>query len=228
MSERRDLSANSPSATMRRKVMNVSVILAHPKPGSFNHAIAQTAVETLRTLGYTVWFHDLQAEGFDPVYTAAELARDAVLPPLIARHVEEVCSADGLIVVHPNYWSRPPAILCGWVDRVLRPGRAYRFEPDGRGGARAVGMLRARVGMVLNTANTPQDKEEEWFGDPLEVHWRKVVFGLCGVTTVYRRNFSPVITSTPEQRREWLEQVRAAVETHFAPVASPGRVVSPA
>lgn len=213
---------------MRRKFMNVSVILAHPKPGSFNHAIAQTAVETLRTLGHHVCFHDLQAEGFDPVYTAAELARDAVLPPLVARHVEEVSRADGLIVVHPNYWSRPPAILCGWVDRVLRPGRAYRFEPDGRGGARAVGMLRARVGLVFNTANTPQDKEEEWFGDPLEVHWRKVVFGLCGVPTVYRRNFSPVITSTPEQRREWLEEVRAAVEAYFAPGVNAGRGMSPA
>jgi putative NADPH-quinone reductase len=195
--------------------MNVSVILAHPAPGSFNHAIARTAAEVLDTLGHRVWFHDLQAEAFDPVYTAAELARDAALPPAIARHAEEACAADGLIFVHPNYWSRPPAILCGWVDRVLRPGLAYKFVPDGQGGARPEGLLRARVGMVFNTANTPQEKEEALYGDPLEVHWRKVVFGLCGVPMVYRRNFSPVITSTPEQRRAWLEEVAAAVRAHF-------------
>ena len=223
------LPAKMVGATLWRKVMNVSVILAHPNPGSFNHAIARTAVETLQRLGHEVWFHDLQAEGFDPVYTAAELAREAVLPPEIARHVEEACNAAGLIFVHPNYWSRPPAILCGWVDRVLRPGRAYRFEPDGRGGARAVGLLRARVGMVFNTANTPQEKEEEWYGDPLEVHWRKVVFGLCGVPVVVRRNFSPVITSTPEQRCAWLVEVRTAVEAHFGPAAQAGAPgVSPA
>ncbi len=197
--------------------MKVLVILAHPAPGSFNHAIAQTAVETLRVAGHAVIFHDLQAEGFDPVYTAAELAREAALPPAVAQHMEEVCAADGLVVVHPNYWSRPPAILCGWVDRVLRPGRAYRFVPDGRGGARPEGLLRARAALVFNTANTPQEIEEAWFGDPLEVHWRKVVFGLCGVPTVSRRNFSPVITSTPEQRRAWLEEVAAAVRTHFPP-----------
>ncbi len=202
--------------------MKVLVVLAHPAPGSFNHAIARTAVETLRALGHAVWFHDLQAEGFDPVYTAAELARDPVLPPQVAQHVEEVCAADALVVVHPNYWSRPPALLCGWVDRVLRPGRAYQFVPDGQGGARPVGLLRARVALVFNTANTPQEKEEALFGDPLEVHWRKVVFGLCGVPTVYRRNFSPVITSTPEQRRAWLEEVATAVRAHCGATAPTG------
>lgn len=201
--------------SISRKVMNVSVILAHPKPGSFNHAIAQTARETLSVLGHRVSFHDLQAEGFDPVYTAAELEQEAVLPSVVARHVEEVCAADGLVVVHPNYWSRPPAILCGWVDRVLRPGRAYRFVPDGRGGARPEGLLRARAALVFNTANTPQEEEEARFGDPLEVHWRKVVFGLCGLPRVYRRNFSPVITSTPEQRQAWLAEVTRAVREYL-------------
>jgi putative NADPH-quinone reductase len=69
--------------------------------------------------------------------------------------------------------------------------------------------------MVFNTANTPQEKEEALFGDPLEVHWRKVVFALCGVTNVVRRNFSPVIVSTPDQRQAWLGEVRALVEKHF-------------
>lgn len=195
--------------------MKVSIILGHPSPGSFNHAIAGAAVETLQARGHEVRFHDLYAEQFDPLYTAAELPKDAPLPPAIERHCRELDEAGGLIIVHPNYWSRPPAILCGWVDRVLRPGRAYNFVPDGKGGAKAVGLLKARAGIVFNTANTPQAKEEELFGDPLEVHWRKVVFGLCGVATVHRRNFSPVIVSTPEQRQEWLREVRNTVEKFF-------------
>ncbi len=198
--------------------MNVSLILGHPTPGSFNHALAHTAAATLQALGHAVWFHDLYAEGFDPLFTAVEVHRDATLPPALARHVEEACAADGLIFVHPNYWSRPPAMVCGWVDRVLRAGRAYHFVPDGQGGAKPVGLLKARVGMVFNTANTPQEQEEALFGDPLEVHWRKVVFGLCGVPTVFRRNFSPVIVSTPEQRQAWLLEVEDAVRRHFAAV----------
>ncbi len=188
--------------------MNVLIVLAHPVPGSFNHAIAGEAEAALREMGHSVTIRDLCAEGFDPLMPGSEFAKNAVLPPGIEQHCREVESADGIIFVHPNWWSAPPAILRGWVDRVLRPGRAYEFVPDGQGGAKPKGLLKARFGVVFNTANTPQEKEEALFGDPLEVHWRKVVFGLCGVPRVIRRNFSPVITSTPEQRKDWLEEVR--------------------
>jgi NAD(P)H dehydrogenase (quinone) len=195
--------------------MKISIILAHPTPGSFNHAIAATVVATLSANGHQARLHDLYAERFDPVMPSAEIPNDAKLPPEIERHCHEICQADGIMIVHPNWWSAPPAILRGWVDRVLRPGRAYNFIPDGRGGAKPVGLLRAQVGMVFNTANTPQEKEEELLGDPLQTHWVKVVFGLCGVPKVYRRNFAPVITSTLAQRQRWLAEVAQAVARHF-------------
>jgi NAD(P)H dehydrogenase (quinone) len=195
--------------------MKVSVILGQPARGSFNHAIAEVAVKRLRALGHEVIFHDLCAEGFDPLYSAAELKRDAVLPDFLEAHCRELGEAEGLIIVHPNYWSRPPAILCGWVDRVFRQGRAYAFVPDGKGGAKPMGLLKVKTAMVFNTANTPQAVEEAAYGDPLEVHWRKVVFGLVGITNVYRQNFTPVIVSTPEQRAKWLDEVGTAVEKYF-------------
>ena len=194
--------------------MKVSIILGHPTPGSFNHAIAATAAETLRSLGAVTTVHDLYAEKFDPVYTAAELPRDAVLPPVIEQHCCEIGDADGVIVVHPNYWGRPPAMLCGWVDRVIRAGRAYRFVPDGKGGARPEGLLKLKAALVFTTANTPDEVERAVYGDPLETHWSKVVFGLCGVPVV-RRSFSSVIVSSPEQRAAWLEDVRRLVTERF-------------
>ena len=195
--------------------MNVSLILGHPTLGSFNHAIVATAMEALRANGHHCRFHDLYREGFDPVMTSGEIPKDAPLPPAIEEHCREIDDADGIIIVHPNWWSAPPAILRGWVDRVLRAGRAYNFVPDGQGGAKPVGLLKASVGLVFTTANTPHDKELQRFGDPLQTHWIKVVFGLCGVTETERWDFSPVITSTPEQRRAWLLEVEDAVARYF-------------
>ncbi|MFA5264600.1 MAG: NAD(P)H-dependent oxidoreductase [Opitutaceae bacterium] len=193
--------------------MKISIILSHPVSGSFNHAIANAARDAFMAAGHEVSFHDLHAEGFDPVYSAEEGKRDATLPPSLSAHIDEVVSADGLVVVHPNYWSRPPAMMCGWVDRVLRPGRAYRFVPDGKGGARPEGLLKLRFAAVFNTANTPQENEQSLYGDPLEVHWRKIVFGMCGVPRVERRCFNPVIVSTLEQRRAWLAEVHSLAST---------------
>ena len=82
--------------------MNISVILAHPDPGSFNHAIAETAVAELRRNGHAAWFHDLYREGFDPRLTAAELSSKAVLPPAVAAHCQEIAEADGIVIVHPQ------------------------------------------------------------------------------------------------------------------------------
>jgi NAD(P)H dehydrogenase (quinone) len=196
--------------------MKVSIILGHPTVESFNHAIASTAMAALQANGHDVCFHDLYREGFDPVMPSSEIPKDAVLPPAIEQHCQEIGEADGIIVIHPNWWSAPPAILRGWVDRVLRPGRAYNFVPDGQGGAKPVGLLKARVGLVFTTANTPHEIEVTAFGDPLETHWLKVVFGLCGVTRTQRWDFSPMIVSTSDQRRQWLNDVEDAVARHFA------------
>ncbi len=196
-------------------MMQCSVILAHPAPASFNHAIARTAVARLSGAGHAVVFHDLYAENFDPIMEAAELPKEAILPPEIERHCEEIGQADGIIIVHPNWWSQPPAILKGWVDRALRPGRAYNFVTSETGEGKPVGLLRAKGALVITTANTPQEKEVELFGDPLATFWQKCVFGLCGVANFHRLVFSPVIVSSNEQRRQWLLEVEAAVERIF-------------
>jgi hypothetical protein len=41
--------------------MRISVILAHPEPKSFNHAIARTVVEQLERNGHGISFHEISA-----------------------------------------------------------------------------------------------------------------------------------------------------------------------
>ena len=195
--------------------MNISVILGHPRPGSFNHALAASAVDAARASCHKVRFHDLQAEGFDPVLTAGEEPAGAALPALIELHCREIVEADGIVIVHPNWWGMPPAVLTGWIDRVLRPGVAYRFDEGDAGEGPPIGLLRARTALVLNTSNTLPDRETRVFGDPLERIWKDCIFGLCGVTNVVRRTFGAIVTSTPAERQAWLEEVREIVGRHF-------------
>jgi NAD(P)H dehydrogenase (quinone) len=195
--------------------MQVSLILAHPDRASFNHAIAQAAVSALERNGHEVIFHDLYAEKFDPLLPFDEIPRQAGLPQPVALHCAEIARADGIIIVHPNWWGQPPAILKGWVDRVMRPGIAYRFLDGDQGDGVPVGLLKARAALVFNTSNTPAEREARVFGDPLETLWKNCIFGLCGVETFRREVFGVVVTSTPDQRRAWLACVREAVSCHF-------------
>jgi putative NADPH-quinone reductase len=78
-----------------------------------------------------------------------------------------------------------------------------------------VGLLKLQAVLVITTANNPQEREVELYGDPLEVFWKKVVFGICGIPNVRRLIFAPVITSSPEQRAAWLEETRRTVAEVF-------------
>lgn len=195
--------------------MKILVILAHPDTGSFNHAIAETAVRQLEDNGHMVTYHDLYEEHFDPVLTKDELPNDAGLDSIIERHCSELAEADGIIIVHPNWWGQPPAVLKGWVDRVVRPGVAYKFIDGDSGEGVPVGLLKASAAIVFNTSNTQEDREREVFGDPLETLWKNCIFGLCGVKEFHRRMFGVIVTSTPEEREVWLQDVCDTVKRVF-------------
>ena len=195
--------------------MMISVILAHPDKNSFNHAIAATAIEILNRNGHALCFHDLYAERFDPILPLREIPQDGSLPPEIERHCREIEAAEGIIVIHPNWWGQPPAILKGWVDRVIRPGTAYEFLENDLGEGVPNGLLRAKTALVFNTSNTKSEREKNVFGDPLELIWKNCIFDLCGVPFFYRRTFSIIVISSDEQRKAWLQEVRQTVEQYF-------------
>ncbi|MBN2400767.1 MAG: NAD(P)H-dependent oxidoreductase [Spirochaetes bacterium] len=195
--------------------MNISVILAHPNRKSFNHAIAETVASTLNSNGHSVFFHDLYSEKFDPLLPFEEIPDNAPLPELIRKHCSEISTAHGIVIIHPNWWGQPPAILKGWIDRVIRPGIAYEFLEGDSGEGVPNGLLNAKTAIVFNTSNTPSQREQNIFSDPLETIWKNCIFGLCGITSFHRRMFNVIITSTKEERSKWLKQVKSDIEKYF-------------
>jgi putative NADPH-quinone reductase len=195
--------------------MKISVILAHPDKKSFNYAIADAAVRQLKINGHQVLFHDLYEENFNPILPSREIPSGIILPEEIEKHCHEITQAEGMIIVHPNWWGQPPAILKGWIDRVIRPGVAYDFQEGDNGEGVPIGLLRAKAALVFNTSNTSTEREVRVFGDPLETLWKNCIFGLCGVTNFHRRVFNVVVISTEEQRKKWLLEVQEITNTIF-------------
>lgn len=195
--------------------MKVSVILAHPNKESFNHAIAKAVRDQLQKAGHEIYFHDLYEENFDPILPKEEIIKDAFLPPAVDAYCREITKSDGIIIIHPNWWGQPPAILKGWVDRVIRPGIAYEFIENDKGEGIPNGLLKAKFAIVFNTSNTETEREHNVFGDPLETIWKNCIFDLCGVRSFYRRMFNIIVVSTAEQRKKWLTEVKETVRKYL-------------
>lgn len=187
------------------------LVSASPNPDSFIHALARAATSALVAAGYRVCAHDLYEENFSPVLSVRETSNTLSADPLVELHCAELSQADLVVVLHPNWWGQPPAIMKGWVDRVFRPGVAYGYPPGVPPHGEPVGLLKARAAIIFNTSNTPADREASAFGDPLDNLWKRCVFGLCGVGRVERSMYGPMSGSGAEQREAWLVDAAALV-----------------
>ena len=140
--------------------MKVAVVHAHPEPHSFTAAMKEAAIDVLRADGHSVQVSDLYAKTFDPVAKAADFPNrsnpDYLVYALEQRHAWEtgalpddiraergmVLWADLLILSFPMYWFSVPAILKGWIDRVLLSGVTYGgkrfYDRGGLAGKRAL------------------------------------------------------------------------------------------
>lgn len=155
--------------------------------------------------------HDLYEENFNPTLTVEELGSDISTDKLVNRYALELLESDYLFFIHPNWWGQPPAILKGYIDRVIRPPHAYDFPPGDTGGGLPIGKLKGKYGIVFNTSNTEEERENNYFHDPLDSIWKQCIFGFCGIEKYYRKMFRIIADSTPEQRKQWLREVSDVV-----------------
>lgn len=108
--------------------MRALVVYCHPRPGSFTAAVRDVVLDRLRQAGAEVRLADLYARGFDPVLSAAEHAGYLDSPAnraAVAGDCDDLAWADTLIFVYPTWWYGLPAVLKGWLDRVLLPDVAF-------------------------------------------------------------------------------------------------------
>jgi len=108
------------------------LVYCHPDPESFVAALRDRAVEAIAGAGHEVRVTDLYADGFDPVFSAAERARhlEAGSDPVVADHTADLAWCERLVLVYPTWWSGQPAMLKGWIDRVWVRGVAWDL-PEG-------------------------------------------------------------------------------------------------
>ncbi|HVO01392.1 MAG TPA: NAD(P)H-dependent oxidoreductase [Candidatus Cybelea sp.] len=126
--------------------MRAHIVLVHPEPRSFNANLAELARSTLAKRGWDVAVSDLYAMDFDPCEKAAHYRTPAdaerfdaqreqrhasdcgSIPPEVAREIAQLDRCDLLILQYPMWWHLPPAMLKGWLDRVLVYGKVYRSD----------------------------------------------------------------------------------------------------
>lgn len=188
--------------------MDVVLVLTHPRPTSLAHAVAARAVATLERGGHTVHLLDLYAIGFEPVMSSAE--REAYhsttpqLDPLAIEHAALLQRADAVVFVYPTWWSAQPAMLKGWLEKVLVPGVGFRF--DERGKVRP-GLTNVRHLVGISTYGSPR-RYVRAINDNGRRTITRALRMSCGrrTRTAWLGLYS-IDTSTAQQRAAFLDRV---------------------
>ncbi len=139
--------------------MRALVVHAHPDPESFNATLCRTAVEALRGAGHHVDLLDLYALGMPAAMSADERrayeSAEPIVDPVLLEHAELLRRAELLVFVYPTWWWGLPAVLKGWIERVLVPGVGFVLDDHQkvRGGLRS---LRRVVGITTYGSRRPE------------------------------------------------------------------------
>ncbi len=176
--------------------MHVLIILDHPNPESFSAAVARQFIAGAEAAGHSAELADLNAEGFDPPWSMADIEGDAgtAMPPDVLDEQARIARADTICLVFPLFWWGMPAMTKGWVDRVWSWGWAYDQLDDPE-----QSLQRPRTGVLLIPAGARSDEmEEQGYLAALETAWIKGTFGYFGFT---RRKLEVLYGSTGSAAR---------------------------
>lgn len=191
------------------------IVLAHPREDSFTRRVAHEYMQTLRESGHSLVLRDLYAMRFNPVASAEDLAamRTGEVAPDVRREMDLIRQADALAFIAPVWWISTPAILKGWIDRVLLAGFAYGYGPD----KFVRGLLPGKLGIVFTSSgSTEREFQETGKLSAIRTMWGIGTVEFCAIKLLEHVHFAPVGSrSTPETIEGFLARVRSTALRHF-------------
>ena len=183
------------------------LVILHPAPDSFNHALAAAYAEGAAAAGHELRLHDLAVMHFDADFGARDFSAPKPLEPDLARFMDDLNWAQHLVMVAPMWWGGLPAKAKGLIDRAFLPGLA--FDPEVRRHGLPRPLLAGRTARLIVTSDTPAVVFRWMYGQPLRRMIGRQVLSFVGIRPTAFSHFSPVESSTPATREAWRRQVRA-------------------
>lgn len=199
--------------------MKTLIIYYHPHEGSFCSAIRDAVISGLEVGKHEYKLVDLGVDEFDPVMRAKDLKAFAMagrigeeglegVDPIVLKYMKKLRWAEHIVMIFPIWWMSMPAMMKGFVDKVIFPGVVYKME-----GGNLVSMLSGlKQVTIITTMNTPADVYKNMFNNSIEGSLIKGTFNKIGIHDIRWISLNMVKQVGDEKRWVWLDEI----ETEFA------------
>jgi NAD(P)H dehydrogenase (quinone) len=160
---------------------------------------------------------DLYSLNFNPVLSAEDFKqlRAGATPKDIATEQLHVKKADVITLVFPLWWTGYPAILKGWIDRVLQNGFAFTFSQKDGIVPRLTGK---KVQLITTMGSSVDEYEENGLMDAMAMTMGDNVWSFCGCEDAGLIAIGEVPGMTEGERKRLLQDlVDAMPDDLFGP-----------
>jgi putative NADPH-quinone reductase len=197
--------------------MKVAIIFNHPYEGSFCNAILQSVISGLQKSNHEADVLHLDNDRFNPVMSAADLKRFVQMKynaqsveynqpsddPQVLDYKKRLEAADHLVFIFPIWWELMPALTKGFIDRVIFPGIAYKYEKANK--------MAPRLGIkgvtLITTMNTPSLLYRLFFRNAIRHAIFTGTFWKLGYKNRKWISLNMVKFVSQEKRKKWLAQM---------------------
>lgn len=193
--------------------MKTLVVFNHPYGGSYCSAILEAVEDGVKDGGQECRVINLDQDDFDPVMRAKDLIAFAgagrvgeaalgTVDELVLEYKKDLEWADHLVMIFPIWWMTMPAMMKGFVDKVIFPAVAYNMDKG-----KLVSRLPIRKVTVITTMNTPADVYRDSFNNSIEGSLIKGTFRQIGIEDIQWISLNGVKQTSQEQRVTWLDEI---------------------
>ncbi|GGJ45364.1 NAD(P)H-dependent oxidoreductase [Deinococcus roseus] len=186
--------------------MNTLVILGHPNNSSYCAALAENYVKGAEAAGHTTRLLRLADLNFD-LNLKMGYQRKQPLEPDLQEAQKLLLWCDHLVVVFPTWWGAPPAVLKGFLDRVLLPGFAFKYRKDSVLWDK---LLAGRTARIIVTSDSPGWWMRYRHADPAIRLMKQTTLEFCGFTPVKVSRIDSIKSRKPEALQKGLLEAQKA------------------
>jgi len=184
-----------------RKIM---VVVGHPLNGTFCEAIGKTYRDGAESAGHEVKFFCLADMTFDPILRYG-YRREQPLEPDLRAAYEALAACDHLVLVFPLWCGDMPALLKGFIERILQPDLIIREDTEN---AMNWSIFQNKTARIVMTMGMPVSIYRFWYGGHALKLLARNILNFIGIKPVRNTLFGMIGTSKAQQRDRWLAQVR--------------------
>lgn len=184
----------------------IFIVYSHYDVKSFNSAIKDTFINEAKKLGHTVDLVDLYKENFDPVFTGTEPDEE------VLDHRKRIDQSDTIVLIAPIWNFRMPAILEGWIDKVIAPPWAFTFKKLIGNYGYPIGNLKNKKAIIFCTYGSPRMAITTFFLNLPIRRLKRGVFHICGIKKINYRRYFAVPFVSDSKRKSFLADVANSVK----------------